>query len=149
MANFQQQIEKAKQLNPDKISKALFKFIRSIEKQILDKNKEQIFEKSQDIHGQAIGFYSYATEQITKGRKKKGDPFDGKESGDLFKQMYMQEVSGVIRFGSTSSHYADILKSKSWLSKDILGLTDKNLSQLIEMELKPFIITHYRKILEI
>ena len=149
MANFQQQIEKAKQLNPDKISKALFKFIRSIEKQILDKNKEQIFDKSQDIHGQAIGFYSYATEQITKGRKKKGDPFDGKESGDLFKQMYMQEVSGVIRFGSKSPHYADILKSKSWLSKDILGLTDKNLKELIQTELLPFIITHYRKTLEI
>jgi len=149
MANFEQQIEKAKQLNPDKISKALFKFIRSIEKQILDKNKEQLFENSQDIHGQAIGFYSYATELITKGRKKKGEPFDGKESGDLFKQMYMQEVSGVIRFGSRSPHYADILKSKSWLSKDILGLTDKNLKELIKTELLPFIITHYRKILEI
>jgi hypothetical protein len=149
MANFEQQIAKAKQLNPDKISKALFKFIRSIEKQILDKNKEQIFENSQDIHGQAIGFYSYATEQITKGRKKKGEPFDGKESGDLFKQMYMQEVSGVIRFGSKSPHYADILKSKSWLSKDILGLTDKNLKELIQTELLPFIITHYRKTLEI
>lgn len=149
MANFEQQIAKAKQLNPDKISKALFKFIRSIEKQILDKNKEQLFENSQDIHGQAIGFYSYATELITKGRKKKGEPFDGKESGDLFKQMYMQEVSGVIRFGSKSPHYADILKSKSWLSKDILGLTDKNLKELIQTELLPFIITHYRKTLEI
>jgi hypothetical protein len=149
MANFEQQIAKAKQLNPDKISKALFKFIRSIEKQILDKNKEQLFENSQDIHGQAIGFYSYATELITKGRKKKGEPFDGKESGDLFKQMYMQEVSGVIRFGSRSPHYADILKSKSWLSKDILGLTDKNLKELIKTELLPFIITHYRKTLEI
>ena len=48
MANFQQQIERAKQLNHEKISKDLFKFIRSIEKQILDKNKEQIFENSQD-----------------------------------------------------------------------------------------------------
>lgn len=149
MANFEQQIVKAKQLNPDKISKALFKFIRSIEKQILDKNKEQIFENSQDIHGQAIGFYSYATELITKGRKKKGEPFDGKESGDLFKQMYMQEVSGVVRFGSRSPHYADILKSKSWLSTDILGLTDKNLKELIQTELLPFIIAHYRKTLEI
>ena len=149
MANFQQQIEKAKQLNPEKVSKDLFKFIRSIEKQILDKNKEQIFENSQDIHGQAIGFYSYATEQITKGRKKKGEPFDGKDSGDFFNKMYMQEVSGVIRFGSKSPHYADILKSKSWLSKDILGLTDESLNELIQTELLPFIISHYRKILEI
>ncbi len=63
--------------------------------------------------------------------------------------MYTQEVSGVIRFGSKSPHYADILKSKSWLSKDIFGLTDENLNQLIETELKPFIIAHYRKTLEI
>lgn len=149
MANFQQHLEKAKQLQPDKVSKALFQFIRNIEKQILDKNKEQLFEDSQDIYGQAIGFYSYATEQITKGRKKKGEPFNAKESGDLFNQMYMQEVSGVIRFGSKSPHYADILKSNSWLSTDIFGLTDENLKTLIETELKPFIISYYRKILEI
>jgi hypothetical protein len=47
----QQQIE-AKQLKPEKISKELFKFIRSIEKQILD-NREQIFENSKDINEQA------------------------------------------------------------------------------------------------
>lgn len=149
MANFQQQLEKAKQLSPEKVSKALFVFIRSIEKQILDKNREQLFEKSQDIHGDAIGFYSYATEQITNGRKKKGEPFDAKESGDFFSKMYIQEVSGVVRFGSKSPHYADILKSKSWLSKDILGLTDENLKQLIETELTPFIISHYRNTLKI
>lgn len=149
MANFNTQLEKAKQLAPEKVSKALFQFIRSIEKQLLDKNKEQLFEKSQDIHGQAIGFYSYATEQITKGRKKKGEPFDGKESGDLFNKMYMQEVGGVIRFGSKSPHYAEILKSKSWLSKDILGLTDENLKEIIETELKPFLISHYRNTLGI
>lgn len=149
MANFKQQLEKAKSLNPDKVSKALFVFIKSIEKQILDKNKEQLYEDSQDIHGQAIGFYSYATEQITNGRKKKGEPFDAKDSGDFFNKMYMQEVAGVIRFGSKSPHYADILKSKSWLSKDILGLTDENLNKLIETELKPFIINNYRNTLEI
>jgi hypothetical protein len=59
---------------------------------ILDKNREQIFENSKDINEQAIGFYSYATEVI-KGRKKKGEPFDGKDTGELFNQMYMQEVS--------------------------------------------------------
>ncbi|GIZ08377.1 hypothetical protein [Flavobacterium sp. UMI-01] len=149
MANFNTQLAKAKQLKPEKISRDLFKFIRSIEKQILDKNREQIFEKSQDIHGQAIGFYSYATEQITKGRKKQGEPFDGKDSGDFFKQMYMQEVSGVIRFGSKSPHWVDIQKSKSWLSTDILGLTDENLKEIITNDLTPFVISNYRNILEL
>lgn len=149
MANFNQQLAKAKKLNPEKVSKALFRFIKSIEKQILDKNKEQLHEDSQDIHGQAIGFYSYATEQITKGRKKKGEPFDAKDSGDFFSKMYLQEVSGVIRFGSKSPHYAEILKSKSWLSKDILGLTDENLNKIIQTELLPFVINHFRNTLEI
>jgi hypothetical protein len=60
--------------------------------------------------------------QVTKVVRKKGS-LDGKDTGDV--QMYMQEVSGVFRFGSKSPHYADILKSKSWLSKDILDLQIK------------------------
>jgi hypothetical protein len=44
-----------------------------VKKQVLDKNREQIFENSEDINGQAIGFYSYATELITKGVEKKGE----------------------------------------------------------------------------
>jgi hypothetical protein len=41
-------------MKPEKISKELFKFIRSIEKQILDKNREQIFENSKDINGELL-----------------------------------------------------------------------------------------------
>lgn len=141
MANFNTQLEKAKKLTPEKVSREIFRFIKSIEKQILDKNKEQLYEDSQDIYGKAIGFYSQATEEITKGRKKKGEPFDAKDSGDFFAKMYIQEVSGVVRFGSKSPHYAEILKSKSWLSKDIMGLTDKNLKELIQTDILPFVIT--------
>jgi hypothetical protein len=68
-----QQIEKSKAIETQKISKELFKFIRSIEKQILDKNREQIFENSKDINEQAIGFYSMLLSDH-KGRKKKGEP---------------------------------------------------------------------------
>lgn len=156
MANFQQQIEKAKQLKPEKISKELFKFIRSIEKQILDKNKEQLFKDSKDIHGNAIGFYSKATEIISGGRKKEGEPFSGFDTGDWFKGFYMQEVSGVLRFSSTDKKNQLILGSAKnewakagWLSDELFGLSDENLNQLIETELKPFIIAHYRKILEL
>ena len=156
MANFQQHIEKAKSLQPEKVSKALFQFIRSIEKQILDKNKEQLFEKSQDIHGQAIGFYSKGTEIITAGRKKAGEPFTAKETGDFFDGFYLQEVSGVLRFGSTDPKTSKILSAAKsefnntgWLSDQLFGLTDENLNKLIETELKPFIITYYRNTLGI
>jgi hypothetical protein len=42
-------------LKPEKISKELFKFIRSIEKQILDKKQRAMYEIVK-IYMQAIGF---------------------------------------------------------------------------------------------
>jgi hypothetical protein len=57
--------------------------------------------------------------------------------------MYMQEVSGV--FASVLNlHYADILKSKVGYQKTFLDLQIKPI-QLIENDLKPFIIAYYRK----
>ena len=70
MANFQQQLEKSKKLNPDIISAELFTFIKSISKYLIDMNKEQINKNSEDIFGNSIGFYSRATEFISGGRKR-------------------------------------------------------------------------------
>lgn len=149
MAGLYEQLAKSRKLNPDRIKKDLSKFVRSIEKQIVDKNKEQLEVDSQDIHGKAIGFYSYATDLISGGKKKRGDPFTGVDTGDWFKGFYMQEVSGVIRLGSTDPKTNDILSSEHWLSDDLFGLTDENLSEIIEKQILPFIIENSRKILEI
>lgn len=150
MANFQQQLTKAKKLSPNRLEKDLFKFIKSIEKEILEKNKYQIQEQSQDIYGNPIGFYSYATEVISKGKKKKGEPFTGYDTGDLLNKSYLQEVAGVIRFGSNSPHWAEIQKSSGiWLSKELFGLSDQNLKEVIQERLLPFFIENSSNILEI
>lgn len=149
MANFHQQLTKAKKLQPARLQRDLFKHIRSIEKFILDKNKEQIEEDSQDINGKPIGYYSYATEIITGGVKKKGSPFTGVDTGDWFKGFYMQEVSGVVRINSKDPKTVDILRSDAWLSDDLFGLTDKNLKKVIAEKLLPFLLKHIRSILEI
>ena len=76
MANFQQQLKKSTSLQQNKLKDDLFRFIRSIEVEILEKNKSQLKDESKDIFGKPIGFYSQATELITDGRKAKGQPFD-------------------------------------------------------------------------
>lgn len=149
MATLYQQLQKSKKLKRENIKRDLSRFIRSIEKQIVDLNKEQIETDSKDIHGNAIGFYSYATDLISGGKKKQGDPFTGVDTGNWFKGFYMQEVSGVISLGSSDPKTHDILSSEHWLSDDLFGLTDENLVKVIEENILPFIIQNSRLILNI
>lgn len=149
MATLYEQLTKAKKLQPNRLQNDLFKYIRSIEKELVGINKNQINEQSKDIEGNPIGFYSYATEVITKGRKKKGEPFDGFDTGDFLKGFYMQEYAGVLRFNSSDPKTSTILKSKSWLSDNLFGLSDDNLKKVIAEKLLPFFIQNIRNILEI
>jgi uncharacterized protein (UPF0335 family) len=149
MATLAQQIANVKSVEPRKVQDELFKYIRSIEKLFLDKNREQLNIDSKDIYGNAIGFYSYWTEVITDGRKKIGQPFDAMETGGFLKGLYMQEVSGVLRFGSNDPKTPDILKSDAWLSVALFGLSDDNLNEIIRTKLLPFVQQYYRSKLNI
>lgn len=137
--------ERAKTLNAEVVSKALFDFIKSISKELIELNKKQLHEDSQDIFGNAIGFYSYATEIITKGAKKRGEPFDAKDTGGFLDKFYMTVYNDIFYFGSTDPKTDDILDSPNWLSHDLFGLTDENLQMAIETKFKPFIIEYYKK----
>lgn len=149
MATFQQQLERARKLTPKKLEIDLFKFIRSIEKDLLDIQKKRISQDSKDIFGNPIGFYSYWTEVITDSKKKQGQPFTGIDSGDWMKGFYMQEVSGVLRFSSRDPKNKDILNSDHWLSDELFGLSDKELKEVITSRLLPFFIKNSRDILKL
>lgn len=149
MSNFNTQLKKAKKLTPTKLSDDLFKFIRSIEEEFLDLNKDQIQNDSKDIFGNAIGFYSKATEILSGGNKKAGEPFSGVDTGDWFKGFYMQIVSGVIRFSSKDPKNNLILSSEDWLSDQLFGLSDENLKKVITEKLLPFFIENIRNQLDI
>lgn len=145
MATLQQQLKKAENLNPEKVTKALFDFIRKIEKKVVDLNKQQLNRDSIDVDGQPIGFYSYATEVISNGRKRQGEPFDAKDTGDFLKGFYITIRGDNIFFSSKDGKTKDILQSEHWLSHDIFGLTDNNLRELIQRDLLPFVLQLYRK----
>jgi hypothetical protein len=149
MATFQDQLKKAKKITLESQSKDLFKFIRSLEKEILDLGKKRISEDSKDIFGKPIGFYSNATELISGGRKKAGDPFDGIDTGKWMDGFFMQEVSGVLRFSSKDPKTSDILSSDHWLSDQLFGLSDEDLEEVIKTRLLPFFIENARNKLDI
>lgn len=149
MATFQQQLKKTKNLNERKLSKDLFIFIKSIRAEIIKLNVDQINKESKDIFGNPVGFYSYMTEVITNGRKKQGEPFDGKETGRWFKSFYLDIQGDAFRIFATDPKTHIILDSDYWLSDDLFGLSNKDLKALTESRLKPFMLRNVRKILDI
>lgn len=132
-------------INAEIVSRELFEFIKSIESEMTTLNRKQLNEQSQDIYGEAIGFYSKATEAITKGNKKAGEPFDAKDSGGFLEGLYAKIENNMVVFGSTDPKTQLILNSDDWLSHDLFGLSDENLQMLIDEKILPFILEYYQK----
>lgn len=149
MSTLQQQLKKAQKLTPSKLEKDLFKFIRSVENEFLELEKKRISQDSEDIFGKPLGFYSYWTEVLSDGKKKQGEPFTGIDSGDWFDGFYMQEVSGVLRFGSKDPKNNAILSSEHWWSSELFGLSDTDLKEVIRSTLLPFFIKNIRNLIDI
>lgn len=125
----------------------LFQKIKEIEKDLTRLNKRQLFEKSSDIFGNPIGYYSFATEVISKGKKKAGDPFDLFDTGDFFKGFFIKIDNGNVSFGSSDPKTPLIFQNL--LSTDIFGLTDSNLNKVIQEKLLPLYLKEIRKVLQV
>lgn len=158
MATFQEQLDKANRLNKTQLVTEIVTVIRRLEKVFVDKNREQINKDSTDIHGQALGFYSQATEYITTNKallgydteiKRAGDPYTGKDTGDWLDGYYMKVTNGTLFFGSTDPKNDEILKGEHWLTTEFFGLTDDNLREVIEQSILPFFISVIKKKLDL
>lgn len=158
MATLYEQLKKAKNLNSQRISDELFNFIKSIQNKFTELNKEQLNKKSQDIFGDPIGYYSMATESITANEvllgkrsniKKAGTPFTMEDTGDFLKGFYIEIKNEMIFFGSKDGKTPLILDNDNLLSRDLFGLQDDNLRELIEKDLLPFVLKFVRKELDV
>lgn len=149
MATFQEQLVKAKRLSPKKLEIALFKYIKTLDSELIKIQQDRIFNESKDIFGNALGFYSKATEILSKGRKKAGEPFTGFDTGEFFKGFYGYYSNEEVQFFSRDEKTITILRSEHWLSDELFGLTDEELKKVIADKLLPFFIETYRNILEI
>lgn len=122
--------------------------MKQIQKDILDLNKEQL-SKGLDVNNRTIGFYSYATQRITQGRKKAGTKFTAQDTGDFFKGFYIELFEEGFRIFSKDPKTHLILDSEHWDSDQLFGLTDKDLKGVIESKLLPFFIKNNREMLGI
>jgi hypothetical protein len=136
----ERQREVRKTLTPERISNDLFGYIRTLERELADINRDTLNKKSQDTDGKPIGFYSFATEIITRGRKAKGQPFDLEETGDFLKSIYAKVDQESIFFDATDPKIGEILKHT--LSDDLFGLQDGDLNKVIDEKILPFFVTY-------
>ncbi len=145
MATLLEHRARVKKLTPDRMQKDLFKFIKSIEKNLVDRNIRQIKIESKDINGNAIGFYSYWTEVLSNGEKKQGQPFTGEDTGDWMRGFFLEIKDDRFRLFSKDPKTHAILDSDAWLSDDLFGLTDKDLKEVIRQNILPFFIKNIRE----
>ncbi len=148
MASIQQHLAKVKvTLKESKITADLFVYIRRIENELIAYNVDQINVDSKDIFGKPIGFYSKATEAITNGEKREGQPFTGYDTGAWLESFYLRPVNGGFQFWARNPVNAEILKSPHWLSDDLFGLSDENLKEAINEYFLPYFLNYFRNAL--
>lgn len=143
MANFQQAIKRGNSLTPAKVSNDLFNFIRTLEAELAQYNKAALFIDSEDVFGNAIGFYSKATEAITEGRKKEGEPFNLFEEGAFLGGVFAKVEQDSIFFDTKDPKKQKVLSNL--LSQDIFGLRDQDLRKAIDERILPFLLSYFRK----
>lgn len=101
-------LELQDRLNSFDVHQQLESLIYEHEDEILNLNKKQISEEGQDAYGNVIGLYSFASDLITKGRKRAGTPYDLLESGKFLGSFELNYQNGAILIYATDSKVGDI-----------------------------------------
>jgi len=124
---------------------AWFDFFTTENKEtIINLVRDRLFETGEDKQGGIIGLYSFATELITGGEKKEGDPYTLKDTGDFYQSMFVSVFNDL--FEINDGQGADKMKDKDWWSEDIVGVNEEQKQQILEM-LKKHYLSYAKKIL--
>lgn len=104
----------------------------------------QLKDEGIDGNGNFIGFYTEATEQISDGRKRAGDPYDLDDTGAFYRSMFINVLKDSILIDGDYEKMQD----QDWWKIDILGLTEENLETYAELIKENFIL-YARRVLQI
>jgi uncharacterized protein YuzE len=138
-------MKRAKDLNQRLAWFDIFRFDTNFKNQILDEVREQL-NQGKNSEGQIVGFYSYATELITKGRKQQGDNYNFQDTGDFFRSLYISYTPESMTVeGDGKKDDEDIIVKYS-KDGDLLGISPENWDWFIE-QMKEKYINYARKIL--
>ncbi len=106
---------------------------------------DQLGEDRIDSLGQRLGFYSFATEVISKGKKKEGEPINLRDTGAFWDSWRVFIGNAIITIDANPDKEDTNLFDEYGI--DVLGLTDENLQVLIDEALKQYIVWYQRNIL--
>lgn len=107
-------------------------FTQDLRKEIVRLIQEdQLTDKGVDEAGVVIGYYSYVTELITKGRKQEGEHFNLDDTGSFYRSMFVMPFRDSFVIDANSATFEE-MKSQEWYRDEILGLTDENLQKVID-----------------
>ena len=106
---------------------------------------DQLGEDRINSLGAHLGFYSFATELISNGRKKAGEPFDLNDTGAFWDSWLVFIGASEIIIDANPFKDEDNLFEKYGI--DVLGLTDENLQVLINEALEQYIRWYQNNIL--
>jgi len=116
-------------------------------KQIIDWiQQDQLIDEGINKFGKIIGYYSYATELISNGKKKQGDPYNLFDTGAFFRSFVVIVGIDAIKIDANAQKGEDNLFKK--FGNKIIGLTDENFTKLKELVKKSY-ISYARKVLQI
>ena len=104
--------------------------------------EEQLGRDKTDSLGAHLGTYSFATEQISKGKKKQGEFIDLKDTGEFWASWKVKVLQKFISIDANPIKEGNNLFDD--YGEEILGLTDENLQILID-ETKGLFIDYYRQ----
>lgn len=158
MATLQQQLERVQKLTPTHLSTVVFQYLKSIEGEMAELNRNQIFKESEDIFGLPLGTYSEATEIITTNQallgrdvriKQAGQPYDFKQTGVFLPSIFARVVNGQVLFGSTDPKLGEIFDNVRLQSKAFFGLQDINKVFIIQERLLPYLQNYIRRELKL
>jgi len=116
-------------------------------KQIIDWiQQDQLIDEGINKFGEIIGYYSYATELISNGKKKQGDHYNLFDTGAFFRSFVVIVGIDAIKIDANAQKGEDNLFKK--FGNKIIGLTDENFTKLKELVKKSY-ISYARKVLQI
>lgn len=107
---------------------------------------KQLKDKGVDGLNQVIGYYSYATELITKGKKQQGEHYTLQDTGYFFNTMRVEVTDALIYVSGDGKKGKDNLYKK--YGDYITTLNDDSLKVIKEI-IKDKYVIYIRKILQI
>lgn len=93
--------------------------------------EDQLTKEGIDEAGRVIGYYSFLTEIISKGKKQEGDPYNLNDTGSFYRSMFVSVFKDSFVIDAASPTFTE-MQQQDWYSDGILGLTDENLQRVIQ-----------------